>query len=337
VSEDSKKYRSEMRTKAYKLANQKDERVDASDWRREGFDATDKKPVDVKEAPLSKVGKGPCNPRAFKNGGAVARKNGGKTARVARAMGGPNMPMTGAALGNSVVPNSVVPQRGAVSGSTFLKSGGRVARMDGGGMGNPGRKRMYPGYSTAELESSLASGKHAPGSDAHTKMSQEIAARKSGASQPFVVPQLQGGAPKTKVGRMANGGKAKAKGGEVPGNTEVTGTRPTGGRLARASGGKAGKGKMNVNIIIAQKPDSAMGGGQPPMPMPAKPPMAPPPGAQIGGPGMPAGGAPQMPPGGGNMPPPSMMRKRGGKVPGYPIEDGAGGGEGRLEKIKAYG
>ena len=248
MSEDSKKYRSEMRTKAYKLANQKDERVDASDWRREGFDATDKKPVDVKEAPLSKVGKGPCNPRAFKNGGAVARKNGGKTARVARAMGGPNMPMTGAALGNSIVPNSVVPQRGAVSGSTFLK-----------------------------------------------------------------------------------------KGGKVPGNTEVTGTRPTGGRLARASGGKAGKGKMNVNIIIAQKPDSAMGGGQPPMPMPAKPPMAPPPGAQIGGPGMPAGGAPQMPPGGGNMPPPSMMRKRGGKVPGYPIEDGAGGGEGRLEKIKAYG
>jgi hypothetical protein len=31
-----------------------------------------------------------------------------------------------------------------------------------------------------------------------------------------------------------------------------------------------------------------------------------------------------------------MGRKRGGKV-GYPLDDGAGGGAGRLEKIKAYG
>jgi hypothetical protein len=30
-----------------------------------------------------------------------------------------------------------------------------------------------------------------------------------------------------------------------------------------------------------------------------------------------------------------MGRKRGGKV--YPIDSGAGGGEARLEKIKAYG
>jgi hypothetical protein len=30
-----------------------------------------------------------------------------------------------------------------------------------------------------------------------------------------------------------------------------------------------------------------------------------------------------------------MMRKRGGRA--YPLESGAGGGLGRLEKIKAYG
>lgn len=31
-----------------------------------------------------------------------------------------------------------------------------------------------------------------------------------------------------------------------------------------------------------------------------------------------------------------MPRARGGRT-GYPLDDGAGGGEGRLEKIKAYG
>jgi hypothetical protein len=35
------------------------------------------------------------------------------------------------------------------------------------------------------------------------------------------------------------------------------------------------------------------------------------------------------------MPPPGMMRKHGGSIPH--IEAGAGGGEGRLEKMKAYG
>jgi hypothetical protein len=31
-----------------------------------------------------------------------------------------------------------------------------------------------------------------------------------------------------------------------------------------------------------------------------------------------------------------MARKHGGRT-SYPIKDGAGGGEGRLEKVKAYG
>jgi len=48
--------------------------------------------------------------------------------------------------------------------------------------------------------------------------------------------------------------------------------------------------------------------------------------------GMPMGAPPAMPQQGA-MPP--MPRKRGGRA--YPIKDGAGGGEGRLQKMKAYG
>ena len=131
-----------------------------------------------------------------------------------------------------------------------------------------------------------------------------------------------------------------AKGGEVVGNSEVTGTRPTGGRLARKDGGKtSGKGKMNVNIIIAQKPDSALGSGAPPMspgaaPHPIPPPVIPP--ASMGGapggmPGGMTGGMPSGMPAG--MPP---MRAAGGRlIPN--MDAGAGGGEGRLEKLKEYG
>jgi hypothetical protein len=317
MSEDSKKYRAAMRTKAYSLANQKDERVDASDWKREVFDATEKKPVDVKEAPLSKVGKGPANP--YKDGGRVARKNGGRTARK-RAMGGANV--AGAELGNQVVPAAILNPHGGLSGSAVaqeLKRGGGIHI-----------KASHKGMLHKEL--GVAEGKKIP-----AKKLEKAADSSNPAERKRAV-----------FAENAKKWNHKAKGGEVVGNTEITGTRPTGGRLARAGGGKAKKG-MNVNIIIAQKPDSAMGNGQPPMPPGPRPGMGVPPGAQIGGPGMPPPGAPPMagpagmpprpPMAGGNMPPPSMMRNRGGKVPGYPIDGdaGAGGGKGRLEKAKAYG
>ena len=139
--------------------------------------------------------------------------------------------------------------------------------------------------------------------------------------------------------KMCSGGRTmKNKGGsvfkgegypfKVPGEVK-------GGRSAHAAGGKAGKGKMNVNIIIGAH-GAQPAGGMPNAPVPAPlSPRTPPAGAMgAGAPPMPAGangGMPPMPPQG--MP---MGRKSGGRTR-YPIDSGSGSGEARLEKISAYG
>jgi len=84
--------------------------------------------------------------------------------------------------------------------------------------------------------------------------------------------------------------------------------------------------------------------GQPPMggmpPMPPRPqgqPMPVPPPQGMPPQGMPMGGAmpPQMPPQAGGM---ALARKRGGRaMTEHVIDHAAGGGLGRLEKVKAYG
>lgn len=139
----------------------------------------------------------------------------------------------------------------------------------------------------------------------------------------------------------------KKKGGSA-GNYEG-GTRPTGGRIARKSGGRAkGKTNIHINIIAGEKHPEGMA---PPMgipgPLPRPPmPVAPPP--MAGGAGMPPMGPPPAPMGGGlppglGVPPPAMgpmARKAGGRVGhrGYSsykdMDAGAGGGLGRLEKTE---
>jgi len=127
-----------------------------------------------------------------------------------------------------------------------------------------------------------------------------------------------------------------------------------GGRAARKDGGRtSGKGKMNVNVIIAghgQHPGMGQQGMMPPNGMPPKPQGMPVPVPSAGG--MPMGG---MPPGGampmmpmGMMPPsgpsgappqmPPMGRKSGGRANDvmFHMSAGARSGEGRLEKAKLH-
>ena len=149
---------------------------------------------------------------------------------------------------------------------------------------------------------------------------------------------------KNRMGRK-HGGKIHA---EAVSDGEFEGTRPTGGRLAKRRGGSM-KGPTIIKIDVGtHKQHPAMGGMPPgadgdpfkpslskPLPPGLMPPGGMPPGA--GGPPPP----PMMPPGAGappmgGLPPGLMGRKTGGRVK-YPIKDGAGGGLGRLQKIKAYG
>lgn len=136
-------------------------------------------------------------------------------------------------------------------------------------------------------------------------------------------------------GLKEGGRTAKYSGGGVFSGESYPGKVPgaTGGRHAHAKGGKAGKGKTNINIVIASGPPKGEG-MMPNAPVPAPKAMPVPP---------PAAGMPMMPPpgmapaGGPPVPPPGMMpRKNGGRTI-HVIDHAAGGGLGRLEKIKAYG
>ena len=168
-----------------------------------------------------------------------------------------------------------------------------------------------------------------------------------------------GGGPDPRLGMVSKNalnfgvgaqGSPYKKGGKVEHDDEAADkalikkmVKPT-ARVARKAGGRTGKGKMNVNIIIGQHPGGAAPGtpiappaglGRPPgIPVPVG---APPGGGMPMG-GMPMGGSPNaMPvgPGAGAPMPMPLPRKSGGRA--YPITTGSGGANARLEKIKAYG
>lgn len=245
----------------------------------------------------------------------VSRANGGRTGKMA---GGALTPQQRMGLQQPARP--MMRKAGGkvadhATGCSCAKcGGGRVGKAAGGPLEGdapalvPAQSGRLPRYSKEAVDKAIASS---------NRSGRRISAREA-----------------EKIHALLKGPTGFKRGGPAVNN----GTRPTGGRLARKSGGRTKKG-TNVNIIITQPPAQS--------PMPA--PMVRPPGAPIGmaqgapPPMMPPPGAPpMMPPPGAAMPPP-MGRKAGGrtlekgggkvrKAETYPISAGAGGGRGRLEK-----
>lgn len=117
-------------------------------------------------------------------------------------------------------------------------------------------------------------------------------------------------------------------------------------RIERADGGRVGKGKTNINIVINAKPESKDDGAgalPPPLPpglLPPPPaPLSPPPMGGMPPMGGPGGPPPMVPPmGGAGGPPPGLGallgRKAGGRVPIRHMDAGAESAKGRLEKTE---
>ena len=168
-------------------------------------------------------------------------------------------------------------------------------------------------------------GQYGPSSDPASRIQAPAAA-------PAQDPRMGRGQPSvTEYGLF--GGRPNAYGEKAINFSREVPEYPASSFLPRKSGGRAkGKGKTNINIIIAagrHLADNAAPNAPVPAPkaMPVPPPMPPMP---------PQGGAPMppMPPAGPQGMP--MPRKSGGRTI-HVIDHAAGGGKGRMEKIKAYG
>jgi hypothetical protein len=239
----------------------------------------------------------------------------------------------------------VKPTRGKAEN---YKKGGKIKKADGGGLPSPeeaigtevrmkGLKVMPGKASTAAAEVTPAQLRREEGYTA-ADMKAPRAGRKEGGRKWIQKAIEKPGALRKSLG-VKEGEKIPAK--KLAKAAEASGKlgkrarlAETLGRMNRATGGrtKSGKGKTNINIVIAagQKrhpaedmPPAAPRDGAVPIPMPAAPP-----------PAMMGAGMPPMPPGGAGLP---MPRKAGGRITKVAksykdMEAGAASGEGRLQK-----
>jgi hypothetical protein len=316
MSSMSESARSAAKSKAERLVKSDPRaRVDASGYSPEGAEDGD-----------IQTGPRPISRRQFKRGGKVeGHAAAARADRKPRAAGG----LTANSLINRDV-KAANEDRAGIKHVGGMKKGGAVSRetgrtgkFGGGPMVRPGMMPRGPGTGPMPVRPMM----RAHGGEVHKDAAQDRKLVKE------VIHKSGCGCAKCSGGRVG-----RARGGPAIND----GTRPVAGRLARKGGGRAKKG-TNVNIIIAPQ-----GGGQarPPMPPPGAGPM-PPPGGPVG---LHQGAPPPAPMGPGVMPAgaPPPMRKAGGRIlekdggkplnpKGYPIDVGAGGGLGRLEKAKAYG
>lgn len=346
---DAKKYRDANKEKARRLATQGSGKVDASSWTPDEPMNTDRK-----------TGLRPVSRQHLKTGGKVhgnkSVHRADRTVRVGNrshhATGGRSMSAAAGERPMSDLMNGGKPMEAAENENAMANilrgtraSGGKavadsnvnrnvkkanaeLGKYHVGGMRSGGRARRADGGSavpTARMEFS-ASRPNMINKTGGAGLKKGGAAKHSDAAE-----------DKAMIKKMIRPSALK----KCSGGT-VDGSRPDGGRMPRASGGRTkGKGKTNINIIIGAQGRPEMGEGLTmPPPMPGRPPGIPvavPPGGGGGGP-MPA------PPQGMPMPPPPppqppqqpMPRKSGGRAyRSYKDMDaGALGGKGRLEKTE---
>lgn len=345
MSETSKKAREASKAKAERLVrSDPTTRVDASGYRPDGAMNAD-----------VKTGLRPISRRQYRRGGGVSgeaeapradrkpRKSGGRALTADSLVnrnvreanqdrdglkfdggfrkGGRAHKLSGGPLSENTASGTLPPT------PVERNTGGRIGKLVGGALTPAQRLGLQRGAGPAPIKPPARPFMRATGGKVHEDAAEDKKLirdemHKSGCS----CAKCSGGRVGKKVGGAINDG-----------------TRPTGGRLARKSGGAAKKG-TNVNIIITQ-PAAA----KPPMPMPPpgmRPPGAPPPvGMSQGMP--PQGPVPMAPAGAGGVPPgaPMMPRASGGRINDgwsgklakpekYPIDAGAGGALGRLEKAE---